>query len=41
MSAYKHKMRSKAKEKGDQTDDKIVLGGLYDIYYNNRDLRSA
>jgi len=37
MSAYKHNMRQRCKD--NQKSDKEVLGDLYDIYYNNRDLR--
>ena len=37
MSAYKYNMRER---EGDQSrSDREVLGDLYDIYYNNRDLR--
>ena len=37
MEAYRHNI--KEREKGSGMSDSEVLGDLYDIYYNNRDLR--
>jgi len=37
MEAYRHNMREREKSSG--KSDSEVLGDLYDIYYNNRDLR--
>ena len=37
MSTYKANMREKAGES--EKTDKELLGDLYDIYYNNRDLK--
>ena len=37
MSTYKSNMRSR--EGDTMKTDKQILGDLYDIYYNNRDLR--
>ena len=37
MSTYKRNMREKAGDS--EKTDKELLGDLYDIYYNNRDLK--
>ena len=37
MSAYRHNMRERCEDP--KKSDKEILGDLYDIYYNNRDLR--
>ena len=37
MAAYKYNI--KEREKGSGKSDEEILGDLYDIYYNNRDLR--
>ena len=37
MSAYKYNMIER--NQGSGKSDREVLGDLYDIYYNNRDLR--
>ena len=37
MSTYKANLR--LKEGNDKKTDEQILGDLYDIYYNNRDLR--
>ena len=37
MSAYKYNMRERCEDP--RMSDREVLGDLYDIYYNNRDLR--
>ena len=37
MLAYKRNLRDSSG--GEEVDEKEMLGNLYDIYYNNRDLR--